>query len=57
MKRLDDLESDRELEDFLYLESIYNDEEEEDLFSSDSGFPDELDYEFDVDEYDDGEDY
>lgn len=51
MKKLEEIQE--ELEDFLFLESLDNDEEEDDLLLSGYEFPDELDYEFDVDEYED----
>jgi len=51
MKRLEEIQE--ELEDFLFLENLYNDEEEEDLCSEDPDFDDpDCEDDFDIDDYD-----
>jgi len=49
MKRLDEIEAQIELEDFMYLENLYNDEDEDDFFNEDYDESEQLEFDFDID--------
>lgn len=56
MKRLDEIEAQKELEDFMYLENLYNDEDEDDFFNEDYDEFEQLEFDFDIEDEDESDD-
>lgn len=55
MKRLDETEVQVELEDFMYLENLYNDENEDDFFNEDYDEFEQPEFDFDIEDEDESD--